>query len=146
MVSAKPTVKVALRGPDGEVETLWAFDLGGDHYRLDNTPWYAYGISWHDVVEALPNDSGQLQFVKVVSKSGNRTVRIASQVSFTDELLESIVSLGATYEGSNRRYIGINIPPSLDLRVVTAFFSERAIRWEYADPTHEEVHGSESAV
>ena len=26
-------VKVELRGDDGEVETLWAFDLGQDRYR-----------------------------------------------------------------------------------------------------------------
>ena len=145
-MSAKPTVKVALRGPDGEVETLWAIDLGDDRYRLDNTPWYAYGISWHDVVEAHTDEGGQLQFVQVISKSGNRTVRIASKEPFTDVLLENIVSLGATYEGANRRYIGINIPQDVDLQLVTSFLTEQKIMWEYADPTYEQVYGPDSAA
>jgi hypothetical protein len=85
VASDKPTAKIALRGPDGEIETLWAVDLGSDHYRLDNTPWYAYGISWQDVVEAQPDEQGQLHFVKLVSKKGNRTVRITAEQPFTDE-------------------------------------------------------------
>jgi hypothetical protein len=145
LASDEPTAKIALRGPDGEVETLWAVDLGGGHYRLDNTPWYAYGISWHDVVEALPDEDGQLQFVKVVSKSGNRTVRITAEVPFEDEWLEKVVSLGASYEGANRRYIGINVPRELNLEVVTSFLVEENVTWEYADPTYEEVHAHGAA-
>jgi hypothetical protein len=45
-------VKILVRGPDGEVETPWARALGEDLYELDNTPWYAYGLSWRDVVVA----------------------------------------------------------------------------------------------
>jgi hypothetical protein len=139
----QPASKVALRGPDGEVETLWAFDLGDAHYRLDNTPWYAYGISWQDVVEARPDEAGQLQFVRVVSKSGNRTVRIKSETPFNDEWLEKIVALGVSYEGANRRYLGINIPRETDLAAVASFLIEEGVTWEYADPTYEEVHGHE---
>jgi len=43
-------VKVELRDEEGEVETLWAFDLGNHRYKLDNTPWYAYGVSTGDVI------------------------------------------------------------------------------------------------
>lgn len=145
MASDDPSAQIVLRGPDGEVETLWAFDLGGDHYRLDNTPWYAYGISWQDVVEARPDQDGQLQLVKVVSKSGNRTVRIRAETPFEDSWLETIVSLGASYEGANRRYIGVNIPQDLSLDVITSFLIAEGVEWEYADPTYEEVHGSGAA-
>jgi hypothetical protein len=146
VASDKPTAKIALRGPDGEIETLWAVDLGSDHYRLDNTPWYAYGISWQDVVEAQPDEQGQLHFVKLVSKKGNRTVRITAEQPFTDEWLERVVSLGATYEGANRRYIGINVPQELALDVVTSFLINEGVTWEYADPTYEEVHGPGDAT
>jgi hypothetical protein len=145
LASDDPTAKIALRGPDGEVETLWAFKLGGDHYRLDNTPWFAYGISWQDVVEARPDTDGQLQLVKVVSKSGNRTVRITAKEPFKDEWLEKIVSLGASYEGANRRYVGINIPQDLNLNVITSFLVAEGVEWEYADPTYEDVHGPGAA-
>jgi len=145
LASDDPTAKIALRGPDGEVEALWAFDLGGGRYRLDNTPWYAYGISWQDVVEARLDQDGQLQLVKVVSKSGNRTVRIRAEEPFTDDWLEKIVSLGASYEGANRRYIGINVPQDVNLDVITSFLVAEGVEWEHADPTYEGMHGSGAA-
>src|SRR5437763_5731009 len=129
-------VKVELRGGDGEVETLWAFDLGQDRYRLDNTPWYAYGVSTGDVIEAEREDpDGFPVFKRVVSKSGFRTVRITSDVDFTDDLFEEIKTLGCSFEGANRRYVAINVPPAVELTAVTEFFTERDIRWEHADPT-----------
>ena len=53
-----PMTKIALRGPHGDVETLWAEVFGGGHYCLANTPWYAYRISWRDVVEASSDADG----------------------------------------------------------------------------------------
>ncbi len=141
MVANEPSAKVALLGDEGQIETLWAFDLGHGHYRLDNTPWYAFGISWQDVVEAHPDEAGQLHFVKVVSKSGNRTIRVMSEVEFTDEWLKRLLSLGVTYEGANRRYFGINIPPDVDLDAISSFLVQEGVTWEYADPTYEEVRG-----
>ncbi|HEX6050934.1 MAG TPA: DUF4265 domain-containing protein [Gemmatimonadaceae bacterium] len=56
---ASSGVKVLLR--DGEnVETLWADRVGPDLYRLDNSPFWAYGVSWLDVVEAHPDADGVL--------------------------------------------------------------------------------------
>ncbi len=136
-----PTAKIALRGDDGEIETLWAYDLGNGRYKLDNTPWYAYGISWHDIVEAVPDEAGLLRFTKVVAKSGNRTVRILSDEPFTDEWLSKLRAVGVSYEGATRRYLGVNIPPSTDLDAVTAFLIAEGIEWEYVDPSYEEVHG-----
>lgn len=135
-------VKVALRGPDGDIETLWADDLGGGRYRLDNTPWYAYGISWRDIVEAKPDAGGQLQFQKIVEKSGHRTIRITADEPFSDKWLQEIVGLGCTYEGANRKYIGIDLPPGIDLEVVAAFLTQAKVRWEHADPTYEQYHGT----
>ena len=134
-------VKVALRGPDGDVETLWADDLGGGRYRLDNTPWYTYGISWRDIVEAKPDADGQLQFQRIVAKSGHRTIRIAADQPLSDEWLQQIVALGCTYEGANRKYVGIDLPPGVDLDVVAAFLTQAKVRWEHADPTYEQYHG-----
>jgi hypothetical protein len=52
MVPQSPDVKVKLESADGDVETLWATTLGEDRYRLDNSPFFAYGVSWLDVIEA----------------------------------------------------------------------------------------------
>ena len=96
-------------------------------------------------MEARTGPDGQLQLVKVVSKSGNRTVRITAEEPFKEEWLEKIVSLGASYEGANRRYVGINIPQDLNLDVITSFLVAEGVDWEYADPTYEEVHGPGAA-
>jgi Domain of unknown function (DUF4265) len=138
--------KVALRGANGEVETLWAEALGGGRYRLDNTPWYAYGISWRDIVEATPDADGQLQFVRVISKGGNRTVRIRSKEPFTNEWLGKIVALGASFEGADRRLIGINIPSETEMSAITSFLTSENVEWEHADPTYEELYGTETAT
>lgn len=45
-------VKVRLHASDpGDVETLWAKPVDVDQYQLDNSPFYAYGVSWQDVGE-----------------------------------------------------------------------------------------------
>lgn len=53
-------VKVRLKAPDGTVETPWAIALGAGLYRLDNIPFFAYGVSADDVREAAPEDDGHL--------------------------------------------------------------------------------------
>jgi hypothetical protein len=144
----QPLVKVALRGSAGEVETLWAFDLGGGRYRLDNLPWYAYRVSLEDVIEAAPDEAGQLQMLRVVSKSGNRTLRLiyegadlnTSWPSEIQETMDWLVEHGCSYEGANRRYQAVNVPPEVDLDIITAFLTEAEVRWEYADPTYEDIH------
>src|SRR5579872_133013 len=106
-------VKVGIRDADGDVETPWAERLGGNLYRLDNTPFFAYGISADDVVEALPEADGMLMFVRVVEKSGNRTVRVMLSEPAEAEpgpaLLAMIKRLGCSYEGAYSRLICINV-------------------------------------
>ena len=147
-----PSAKVALRGPNGEVETLWAFTLGDGRYRLDNLPWYAYRVSLGDVIEAAPDAEGQLHMVRVVRKSGNRTLRLffpgadlhTDWPAEIQELMDRLVGLGCSYEGANRRYQAVNVPPEADLEAVTRFLIDADARWEYADPTYEDLHGEEA--
>src|SRR5262249_17810343 len=61
--------KVLLRDEE-YVETLWAERVGPDRYRLNNSPFWAYSVSWLDVVEAHPDENGQLAFARIVEKSG----------------------------------------------------------------------------
>jgi len=73
-------VKIRFRGPDpGDVETLWAVPVSGGFYRLDNSPFFAYGVSSQDIVEAQPGQDEFLEFVRCIKKSGNRTVRVVFQ-------------------------------------------------------------------
>jgi hypothetical protein len=35
-------IKIAFSDQQGQIETLWARDLGDGRYRLDSSPWYQY--------------------------------------------------------------------------------------------------------
>lgn len=148
-MSNEPTAKVLFRVPDGEgdaiVETLWATPLGSDHYKLDNSPFYAYGVSWEDTVFA-PYDAqeGFPTYHSVVAKSGNRTIRTiadppVSPGNAADQLLQTLVALGCSYEGADSRCISVNIPAGVELQQVTLYLIEQDVQWEYADPTYQSL-------
>ena len=137
-------VKVLIR-TDDHVETLWADPVGPGRYRLDNTPFFAYGISWRDVVEAEPDPDGTLRCVRVVEKSGHRTVRIIFDpgVDVSAEqraVVDGLVAMGCTFEGANPRYVTIDLPPGVDLDAVAAYLTARRAEWEHADPTYDDLH------
>ena len=146
MVNTEGMVKVRLRGPDAsDIETLWAVPVDTDLYRLDNSPFFAYGLSWQDVIEAKPADDQFLEYVRCVRKSGNRTVRVIFQDYRSDdqpaqEILRELKNLGCSYEGMQPRMISINVPQQINLRKVTVFLTEQhGLQWEYADPTYDEI-------
>jgi hypothetical protein len=123
--------KVLFRVPmeDGtdNVETLWAFDLGDWHYRLDNRPFWAYGVSCGDIVYA-PFSQNELRptFERVVSKGGLRTLRIyfdkdVISIETRDQVLASLKSLGCGYEGMSKYYIVIDFPPEVKMADITSF-------------------------
>ena len=144
-MSSDDLVKVQFAGPDGEVETIWARRLGADQFQLDNTPWYAYGVSWHDVIEARPQTpNGFPEFIRVVRKSGYRTIRLildppANVAPQSQAILDRLRQLGCSYEGANHNYIGIDIPPSVDLMAIRDFLITTEQQWEHADPRYEEL-------
>ena len=141
-------VKVLLED-NGNVETLWAERVGTDQYRLDNSPFWAYGVSWRDVVEALPNEEGVLTFVRVVRKSGHRTLRLilnprADQAVESQAILDAIVALGASYEGMHPGYLAIDVPPDVELERVTDHLIASGQQWEHADPRYTDLYPDES--
>lgn len=151
--NVEPSAKVLFRVPneDGtaEVETLWAFPLGDDKYRLDNSPFYAYSVSVHDVVLApFDANEGFPTFHRVESKSGNRTVRVVFDTPVepgneAQRVLDGLVELGCGYEGATRRYVSINIPPQVELNAVRDYLTEKGATWEHADPIYSELHPGE---
>ncbi len=134
-------VKLVLRGPDGEVETPWAERVGEREFRLDNLPWFAYGISDDDVVEADPTESeGTFEFVRVLRPSGNHLVRvIIENESHMEALLGPIVEMGCHYEAATRKFIAISVPSSVSLEDVTTYLTNTDLEWEYANPTYEQL-------
>ena len=123
------------------VETLWAVPLGQDRFILDNSPFYAYGVSWQDTVLApVDEQEGMPTFQQVLERSGNRTVRVIFDPPVvpgngSDEVLQGLVSLGCSYEGANPAYMSVNIPPGVDLQQVCSYLIQQEAQWELADPT-----------
>jgi len=149
-----PKAKVFFRvvGEDGEVEgeTLWAHDLGGDRYKVDNGPFFAYGVSLHDVVFAPKNPrDGIPTFQRVVSKSGNRTVRVlfdppVKSGNASDKVLRGLVGMGCGYEGASARYVVVNVPSRVDLLAVHEYLVAQKAQWEHCDPTYDELYPSDA--
>ena len=153
-MSNDPTAKVLFRVPDDEggatVETLWGMPLGDDQYKLDNSPFYAYGVSWQDVVLApIDAQAGLPTFQSVLTKSGNRTVRVifeppVSPGNSSDQVLQGLVALGCSYEGANPGYMSVNIPPGVELQEVRSYLVQNDAQWEHADPTYESLFPDEA--
>ncbi len=138
------------RVPNGEggedVETLWATPVGKDLFKIDNSPFYAYGVSWGDTVEAPWSDeNGFPVFLRVVEKSGSKTVRVildppAENNNESQQVLDQVIALGCSYEGATRSYIAIDIPKEVDLSKIVKFLTERQVQWEHANPKYEELY------
>jgi len=146
VIKYEDIVKVRHCDPGGaHTETLWARQMDTNLYQLENSPFFAYGVSWQDVIEARLGDDHVLEYVRCVKKSGNRTVRVIFQdYRSTDpgaeEVLLGLRNLGCSYEGMQPRMISVNVPSRVDLRVVTDFLKQQfGLQWEYADPTYDQV-------
>ena len=121
-------------------------DLGGDRYRLDNYPFYAYSVSWGDVVYApLDSSEGRPTFKSVLEKSGNRTLRVFVDPPLesgnpSDELMKQLDALGCGYEGMRGVCFAVNIPPAADLTAICELLTAKDVKWEHGDPTLEELY------
>jgi hypothetical protein len=141
-------VKVGFCEPDGVVETLWATPLGRNWDQLENSPFFAYRVSWKDMIEAKPEVDGVLFFVRVVEKSGHRTVRLLFEKLPTTgkrakPILDGLVQRGCSYEGMAPRLISVDVPPSVDLEMIADYLTGTGVRWEYADPKYEDLFPEE---
>jgi hypothetical protein len=142
----KAKVLIRSRSFDGEesAETVWAGKVGPDLYCIQNLPFFAYGVSLHDVVLApVDPNSGVATFDRVVSKSGNRTLRLILRKPIAanrklEKKLQELVELGCDYEFANSTYLAVNIPAALDFRSVENLVAKITGQWERADPAIED--------
>jgi hypothetical protein len=128
-----------------EFEWVWAEPLGNDRYRVENSPFFAYGLSYDDVVRAAPDGpDAELQVQDVERKSGHRTLRLALDARFdiahpeVRQFLDELLDLGCTYEGLPPKLVALDVPPELDVAKVVerlqAPFRDGVLLWEWADP------------
>ncbi len=131
-------------GGDGpEDEWLWAEPLGSERYRIESTPFFAYGLSHGDVVRAKEEGDGA-RFGDVERKSGHRTLRVALDLDLEVEhaqvqrILEDLLALGCTYESMPPKIVALDVPPEVDVAGVVARLQTQRrdglLVWEWADP------------
>lgn len=150
MASSDPDSKVLFRVPEddgpAQVETLWATALGQDKYRIENSPFFAYSVSWLDVVYA-PEDEveGFPTFMRVVEKSGHRTIRVifdppVESGNESEMVLNKLTDLGCTFETANPAYVAIDVPPGGKFDETCRCLIESGVQWEHANPRYSELY------
>jgi len=104
-------------------ESVWAEQISDRRFRILNSPFFAFGISFEDEVEAKP--FGEVfKFVRVVQRSGRSTYRIILQNDNTIEGPEFLErwklfrEAGCTFESANSRYIAVDMPRSANVAVL----------------------------
>jgi hypothetical protein len=110
-------------------ESLWALPLGDDLYEIRNTPFYAYGINWGDIVRAYSDDPKLKPEVReVVKRSGNRTLRLFFGEAQSEETQKSVLSslrvLDVSWERADEYYVAIDVHPGADYDAVCEKLSE----------------------
>src|ERR1039458_9245032 len=103
MADAPRMNKIRFPVSHDSVETLWATRVDVDRYKLDSIPIFVYGVSWEDIVEVVPAEGEILEYVRLIEKSGNRTVRVVFETCRNDDgpaerVLGGLRDLGCTYE------------------------------------------------
>jgi Domain of unknown function (DUF4265) len=104
-------------------ESMWALPLGGNLYEIRNTPFYAYGINWGDIVRAHSDDPKLKPEVReVVAPSGNKTLRVFLNKELgreeQDAILSSLQPLDMSWERADDHYVAIDVHPGSDYQAV----------------------------
>lgn len=135
---------------DGSFENLHAKRIRDSVYILDNSPFYAYGVSYGDEVKANPVD-GRNTFDSVMRRGGHSTyrVKLATGQSHNDFMraFEKLEKLGCTFEGTgsgSRRLYTIDLVPEAKVEEVYRILEdgEEAGIWEFEEAHFFKGHGS----
>lgn len=142
-IDRKVLVKFVIsQGSDSFIEWMHACAREDGNYVLDNSPFYAFDISWGDVFSASPDESGDLVFSRMVSRGGHSTYRVklppgSGHADFLSRW-PTLASLGCTYEGSSanaERLYSIDVPCGTDVFAVYRVLEEgeRSKAWMFEE-------------
>jgi len=99
-------------------ESLWATSIKKGVFRIENIPFYAYGISYQDLV-TVRSSSKMLLFNELYQRCGHSTYRIfLSETCSWDEFemaWKPLAALGCSYEQATKRLMSVDIPPAANI-------------------------------
>lgn len=139
-------VKISIKLEDApyDSERIWTTPVGPSLYRLENSPFFAYGVSYLDIVEAQSEVPGELPiFRKVIQKSGHRTLRLITKKE-GNSIIDQVKVFGASYEGFSPSYFSVDITPEGNFIGLCNFLTASEIEWEHADPNSSELSPGEN--
>ncbi|MCH2232469.1 MAG: DUF4265 domain-containing protein [Crocinitomicaceae bacterium] len=104
-------------------EYLWATPLGNDLFRIENVPFYAYGLNFHDIVNVTyQSDPEIIEIKEIVKASGHRTFRIFFRSGIEqkeqERILSSMEELKISFERANEICFSLNMKPSGNYQAV----------------------------
>lgn len=118
-------------------EGLWAEPLGEQPestFRLQNSPFFATGVSFLDVVRGIPRQDGLgFDFGGVIDRSGHSTYMLLVRPGSTefDENWDKFQKLGCSFESATirlsigmRTLYAVDVPASVDVYEVYPLLQE----------------------
>ena len=129
-------------------EFLWASPTGasvGDEFELENSPFLVKGVSYKDVVKAIPSgDARTYEFHSVVRRAGHSTYRLLVEPDSPKfkEYWNLLEARGCTYESGPikmnigpRDHYSVDVPPSADIHQVYRVLEkgERDGAWDFEE-------------
>ncbi len=113
---------------------MWASRVSDSTFKIDNSPFFAKGVSAGDIV-AAEQTSGGLVFRELVQPSGHSTVRVVvfrggrnegQLQALVAELRESLKALGCSTELSHiPNLFSVDISPEVNYSSVSAFLTRK---------------------
>jgi hypothetical protein len=123
-------------------ERVWAHHLGGDHYRINNVPWFVHDLAVGDVVRAQTHGSDSHPvFVEVVERSDHVTIRLicfrrGPLAGDLARALEPFTALGV-YGAGVQQYgmLALDIEPTAPLPAIVSTLRQGVEdgSWEYEE-------------
>ncbi len=114
--------------PPATIETLWANRLRENKYQILNTPFFATGVSYKDIVIAEEDVSrdNQLSFTRIEEMKGHQTMRsIFFDESVKEDVISKIVNAGCAAEYFKEyKLLAIDIPAAVDINVIRNVLTE----------------------
>jgi hypothetical protein len=105
-------------------EWLWVEKIKGNKYRVENSPFYVYGINYKDVV-SQKNIDGIPTFDKIILRGGHSTYRILFKEGSTHQdfiqIWVQFEELGCTYKYTGEDFplvYAVDVPQYADIYLI----------------------------
>jgi len=104
-------------------ESFWATPLGNDLFKIENIPFYAYGLNFQDIVKATPDSKDQIPEIStIIKQSRHRTFRVFFTENIErkkqEEILNTMNDLTIYYERANEIYFSLDMQPNGNYQAV----------------------------